>query len=156
MASVPLHAWMLLEHSHGIVLTVVMSAMVLWCLQCALGVLRRVAVRPATGCTRTRALRHLWVMAGVMAALHVALLTGIPSGGGGHHGTHGAGDGLAVDAAPAVASASPVGSGLGLDTGAPLMLAIVTLEVAVCFACAVALRTRPPRGSGMPSLADAR
>lgn len=119
--SVPLHGWMLVEHSHGVVLTVLMAAMTLGCLGCAVGVVRRVRTAgPGTACPRTRALRHLWVMAAAMALLHVALLTGFP-GGAHQHGSE--------PASTAVVA------------GAGLMLAIVALEVVVCFACAVALRS---------------
>lgn len=123
-ASLPLHAAMLLGHGHGVVLTGVMAAMVLWCLRCALGL-----VRPAPGSAAcpARSLRHLWAMALAMVLLHVVLLTGFPWSRGGHH--HGG-------AASAVAS----GATAGPDAGAVLMLAVVGVELAICFACAVGLR----------------
>jgi hypothetical protein len=130
---------MLAAHSHGVLLTVLMGAMALWCLWCAVGVVRGMGGRRSGAvrarCARTRSLRHLWVMAGAMALLHVALLTGAV-GGGGHHAAHGTGisHGMTADAA------ATVGAGVGPGTG--LTLAIVVLEVAVCFACAAALRTR--------------
>ncbi len=123
-ASLPLHAAMLLGHGHGVVLTGVMAAMVLWCLRCALSL-----VRPAPGSAAcpARSLRHLWAMALAMVLLHVVLLTGFPWSRGGHH--HGG-------AASAVAS----GATAGPDAGAVLMLAVVGVELAICFACAVGLR----------------
>lgn len=137
-ASVPLHIWMLAAHSHGLVLSLLMGAMTLWCLWCAAGTVRRVDARPrGTACPRTRALRHLWLMAGVMALLHVVLLTGV-LGGGGHAG-HGAGAGVVASSTTALEP--------GGGTGTSLMLAIIVVEVAVCFACAMALRTRQPGGT---------
>ncbi|HRO94504.1 MAG TPA: hypothetical protein PLJ28_11345 [Citricoccus sp.] len=142
-ASVPLHGWMLVAHSHGVVLSLLMGAMALWCLWCAVGAVRRGDTRTAgTACHRIRALRHLWVMAGVMALLHVVLLTGAL--GGGHHGAHGAGAGTATPATTGFTATAVVEPGAGAGTS--LMLAIVALEVAVCFACALALRTRRPGG----------
>ncbi|MGD6980313.1 MULTISPECIES: hypothetical protein [Citricoccus] len=141
-ASVPLHGWMLVAHSHGVVLSLLMGAMALWCLWCAVGAVRRGDTRTAvTACHRIRALRHLWVMAGTMALLHVVLLTGA-LGGGGHHGAHGAGAGTAPSATTGLTASAVVEPGAGAGTS--LMLAIVALEVAVCFACALALRTRRP------------
>lgn len=141
-ASVPLHGWMLVAHSHGVVLSLLMGAMALWCLWCAVGAVRRGDTRTAgTACHRIRALRHLWVMAGAMALLHVVLLTGV-LGGGGHHGAHGAGAGTAPSAPTGPTASAVVEPGAGAGTA--LMLAIVALEVAVCFACALALRTRRP------------
>ncbi|QCU77043.1 hypothetical protein E7744_01495 [Citricoccus sp. SGAir0253] len=127
-ASVPLHAAMLAGHGHGPVLTTVMAAMVLWCLWCAAGTARAI-LRPAAGVTPAchgRSLRHLWAMALAMVMLHVVLLTGFPFFPGGHR--HGG------------ASAAVSGTAAGPDAGGGLMLAVVGLELAVCFACAVALR----------------
>jgi hypothetical protein len=140
MASVPLHGWMLVTHSHGVVLSLLMGAMALWCLWCAVGAVRRGDVPAAgTGCPRVRALRHLWVMAGAMALLHVVLLTG---GLGGGHGAHGAEAGIATGSTATSTTASTTVLEAGAGAGTSLMLAIVALEVAVCFACATALRTR--------------
>lgn len=164
-ASVPLHGWMLAAHDHGIALSVAMGAMALWCLWCAVGAVRRGAPDGRAGCgvqrgvqrgtvgrasmvrpcPRVRSLRHLWVMAGVMALLHVALLTGAPGGGHGAHGTPSTHNAHATHgAAPVQAAEAAAGAGAGSGTG--LMLAIVVLELAVCFACAGALRTRSARG----------
>lgn len=123
IGSVPLHGWMLIAHPHGITLTALMGAMALWCLWCAVG-----AVRPLF---RGRfpapsPVRHLWAMASAMALLHVVLVTGFPAGG--HHHSAGTAHG---------------GTQLGPVSGAGLMLAVVVLELAICFACAVALRDRP-------------
>lgn len=136
-ASLPLHALMLLDHAHGPVLSGLMAAMVLWCLWCAAGVVR-VALRPgragvpgaspATGRGHAAPLRHLWAMALAMAMLHVVLLTGFPFSTGGHH--HGG----------SVAGAASGGAAVGPDAGAGLMLAVVGVELAICFACSVALR----------------
>jgi hypothetical protein len=138
-ASVPLHGWMLAIQSHGVVLTALMAAMALWCLWCAVGVVRGMGGRRSGAfrarCARTRSLRHLWVMAGAMALLHVALLTGLLSGGG-HHAAHG----TAMSHGMTAEAAATTGAGVG--PGAGLTLAIVVLEVAVCFACAAAVRTR--------------
>lgn len=154
-ASVPLHGWMLAAHDHGTALSLAMGAMVLWCLWCAVGAVRRGApgagaVREGAGhhrtgrpCPRVRSLRHLWVMAGVMALVHVALLTGVL---GGDHGAHGAHAAHGTGAAPATDAAA--GAGVGTGSGTGLMLAIVALELAVCFACAGALRARSVRGTG--------
>lgn len=122
-ASVPLHAWMLLSHGHGAALTGLMAALALWCLWCAAGV-GRALLAPPRAVSAERPLRHLWVMAAVMAGLHLVLLTGVP----GHH-THAAGP---VDAGPA-------------SGGGALMLGVLVLELAVCFACALALRTGTAR-----------
>lgn len=131
VASLPLHAWMLLAHAHGVVPTSLMAAMTLWCLGCAVGVVRAPAgPGRAAPCSRTRSLRHLWAMGAVMALLHVGLLTDWLGLGGGHagHAMHGA--------------ATGTGAGAGVSEGTSLMLAVVVLEVAICFACAVALRRR--------------
>lgn len=114
IASAPLHAWMLFEHSHGALITFLMATMAAWCLWCAVG-----AIRPPAD-TRTRSLRHLWSMAIVMALMHIALLTGFPVSAGTHH--HG--DELNIK----------------VNTGAGLMVAIIVIELTICFACAVALR----------------
>jgi hypothetical protein len=146
-ASVPLHIWMLAAHSHGLLLALLMGAMTLWCLWCAAGTVRRVDARPrGTACPRTRALRHLWLMAGVMALLHVVLLTGV-LGGGGHHAGHGAGVGTAASSTTSFTTVSAAVVEPGADAGTSLMLAIIAVEVAVCFACALALRTRHPGGT---------
>ncbi|MFC7401318.1 hypothetical protein [Citricoccus sp. GCM10030269] len=131
--SVPLHAWMLTTHSHSPVLTALMTVMVLWCMWCAVGVIR------SAGPGSRTALRHLWVMAVAMIALHVVLLTGPltgllagqPDAGGHHHAPGPAAVGPAVGAATSDTAGTAV-------TG--LMLTVVALELAVCFACAVALR----------------
>lgn len=130
-ASVPLHAWMLAAHSHGGVLSLLMGAMALWCLWCVVD-----AVRSAT-CIRAGAVRHLGVMAAAMTVLHVALFIGFP--GIGAHGHHGA---------------TAAGSEARLSSGAGLMLAVVVLELVVCFACAVALRPGcgTKRTAGVPTL----
>jgi hypothetical protein len=133
-ASLPLHAWMLADHPHGLLLTALMAAMALGCLWCAVNAVRSLAfpaVAPAARppCSRGSSVRHLWAMALSMALLHVALLTGFPvSPGAHHHGSAATGGHLAA----------------GVETGTPLMLVIIALELAVCFACAAALRARHP------------
>lgn len=149
LASAPLHAVMLFSHPHSVVLTGLMTAMVLWCLGCALGVLRGLLgpgtltgghpARRASGCQDTRSLRHLWSMAVAMALLHVWLLTGFPVAA--HH--HGA---SAASGTEGGATASTAAGPL-IDTGAGLMLAVIAVELAVCFACALALRTRSRRAA---------
>lgn len=117
--SVPLHAWMLLTHNHGPVLTALLSAMAAWCLWCALSAVRSLN-RP-----RPAALWHMRTMAGAMALLHLVLLTGFPGSAAHHHGGNGG-----------------TGAWAGIDTGTGLMLAIVALELAICCACTVALRAQ--------------
>jgi hypothetical protein len=146
LASLPLHAWMLLDHPHGVPLTALMVAMALACLWCAVGALRSLAARAAppasagprargTGlpCRREAPLRHLWGMSVAMALLHVALLTGFPLvAGAHHHGGSAAGAAITADGVP------------GVGTGPTLMLLALVLELAVCFACASAVRARRP------------
>lgn len=142
--SVPLHAWMLVSHAHGPALTVLMAAMALWCCWCGIRAVRSIRVpgsaagAPGPGAA---SLRHLWIMAQAMALLHVALLTGFPDSGAHRHGGEPAG------VAPASGLGAPAGApGAGATTQAGFggvaepLLWVVVLELAVCFACAVALR----------------
>ncbi|GAA1124647.1 hypothetical protein [Citricoccus alkalitolerans] len=137
--SVPLHAWMLISHAHGPVLTVLMAATALWCWWCGVRAVRAVrAVRDpgSPGGAPVAPLRHLWIMAQAMALVHVALLTGFPGTGGHRHAGAPAGVG------PWSGSGSQAGSGtqVTLDGVAEPLLWVVVLELGVCFACAVALR----------------
>ncbi|NUL44531.1 hypothetical protein F7P69_04885 [Cellulosimicrobium funkei] len=137
--SLPLHAWMLIAHAHGPILTVLMAAMTLWCWWCAVRAVRASRDPGFSGGTPgdgVAPLRHLWIMAQAMTLIHVALLTGFPGTGGHRHAGGPAG------VAPGSGSGSPAGTGTQTSLGgmAEPLLWVVVLELAVCFACAVALR----------------
>ncbi|MEW1980724.1 hypothetical protein AB0333_07320 [Citricoccus sp. NPDC079358] len=155
--SVPLHAWMLVSHAHGPALTVLMAVMALWCWWCGVRAVRAIRVpglpagAPGPG---GASLRHLWIMAQAMALLHVALLTGFPGSGAHLHGGEppgvvpASGLGAPAGVVPASGLGAPAGvapgSGPATQAGfggvAEPLLWVVVLELAVCFACAVALR----------------
>lgn len=119
LAALPLHLWLLVAHSHGLLFGVAIAAMVLACAVCGVHVLRG-----ATGC---RPLQQLQAMAVLMVLAHAAMTAGIPgmtTGGGGHH--H-AGRGAVV--------------GNGVAEAGP-MLAIMGLELAVALCAALALARR--------------
>ncbi len=120
LAALPLHVWLLVAHSHGLLPGLAIAAMVLACAVCGVHVLRG-----AGGC---RPLRQLQAMAVLMVLAHAAMTAGLPgvgTGGGHHH----AGRGAVV--------------GNGLAEAGP-MLAIMGLElvVALCAALALARRRR--------------
>lgn len=119
LAALPLHVWLLVAHSHGLLFGVAIAAMVLVCAVCGVHVLRG-----TTGC---RPLQQLQAMAVLMVLAHAAMTAGIPgvtTGGGGHH--H-AGRGAVV--------------GNGVADAGP-MLAIMGLELAVALCSALTLARR--------------
>lgn len=119
------HVWMLTVHTHGFMLTVLMSAMTLWCAWCAAEAL----LRPTVHC-----LQRLLLMSLAMVAVHTLMII-VPSqaGSGGHahhHSTDTAVTGTATTAADGHASA---------------LLMLIAVEFLVAVVCALSLRRRSPQ-----------
>lgn len=114
LVSIPAHGALLVMHPHGLLTTVTLGAMTLWCAACASHVLR--------GSIGGAALRGLLVMSAAMVLVHALMVAGVPgvhyAGHIGHAGMEGA---CATQA----------------------MLGLVALELCVASSAALALRRGP-------------
>lgn len=114
VASVLAHGWVLLEHSHGLTMGVLMLVMTAWCAVCTI----ELFLKSSEHC-----LKRLCLMSLAMVLVHATMIAGFPGIGSGHQ--HGA-------------ETTPEASGSQGETLA--MLAIILIELLLAFACGAALR----------------